>query len=119
MDVTINNLLATANTKLIRDYCAIDPRLKQLIFLVKHWAKQRAVNDCYRGTLSSYAYVLLCIHTLQTRSPPVLPVLQARANGNHPAFVLYMRCAVHPTLQMRSPPALPVLQARANASYGF
>jgi DNA polymerase sigma len=47
------------------------------VALVKHWAKQRAVNDPYRGTLSSYCYVLMCIHLLQTRSPPVLPVLQA------------------------------------------
>lgn len=43
---------------------------------MKHWAKQRAVNDSYRGTLSSYCYVLMCIHLLQTRSPPVLPSLQ-------------------------------------------
>lgn len=44
--------------------------------MVKHWAKQRAVNDSYRGTLSSYCYVLMCINLLQTRSPPVLPSLQ-------------------------------------------
>lgn len=43
---------------------------------MKHWAKQRAVNDSYRGTLSSYCYVLMCIHLLQTRTPPVLPALQ-------------------------------------------
>jgi DNA polymerase sigma len=29
--------------------------LLQLAFLVKHWAKQRGVNEAYRGTLSSYA----------------------------------------------------------------
>lgn len=29
-----------------------------------------------RGTLSSYCYVLMCIHLLQRRSPPILPVLQ-------------------------------------------
>ena len=46
------------------------------VAVVKHWAKQRAVNDSYRGTLSSYCYVLMCIHLLQTRSPPVLPSLQ-------------------------------------------
>lgn len=28
------------------------------------------------GTLSSYCYVLMCIHLLQTRPVPVLPVLQ-------------------------------------------
>ena len=46
------------------------------VAVVKHWAKQRAVNDSYRGTLSSYCYVLMCIHLLQTRNPPVLPSLQ-------------------------------------------
>lgn len=77
VDVTVNNMLACVNTKLLADYCAIDPRLAQLVALVKHWAKQRAVNDPYRGTLSSYCYVLMCIHLLQTRpGAPVLPALQ-------------------------------------------
>eukprot|EP00887_Chlorella_sp_A99_P002114 scaffold21.g2114.t1 len=83
VDVTVNNLLACVNTKLLADYATIDPRLAQLVALVKHWAKQRAVNDSYRGTLSSYCYVLMAIYHLQaspvsgTRQPPVLPVLQA------------------------------------------
>ena len=72
----MNNILACVNTKLLADYCAIDPRLPRLVALVKHWAKQRAVNDPYRGTLSSYCYVLMCIHLLQTRPTPVLPALQ-------------------------------------------
>ena len=45
VDVTVNNLLACVNTKLLADYCAIDSRLAPLVALVKHWAKQRAVND--------------------------------------------------------------------------
>ena len=45
----MNNLLACINTKLVADYCAIDARLAALVALVKHWAKQRAVNDPYRG----------------------------------------------------------------------
>jgi hypothetical protein len=77
VDVTINNTLACINTKLLADYCAVDPRLAKLVAVVKHWAKKRAVNDPYRGTLSSYCYVLMCIYHLQSRQPPVLPVLQA------------------------------------------
>jgi len=76
VDVTLNNMLACANTKLLADYCSIDPRLAQLVALVKHWAKKRDVNNPYMGTLSSYCYVLMSIHHLQTRSPPILPVLQ-------------------------------------------
>jgi hypothetical protein len=45
------------------------------VLLVKYWAKRRKVNDAYVGTLSSYAYALMCIAHLQRRLPPVLPVL--------------------------------------------
>jgi DNA polymerase sigma len=76
VDITINNTLACLNTKLLADYCAIDHRLPQMVSIVKHWAKQRDVNDPYQGTLSSYCYVLMCIFHLQTRSPAILPVLQ-------------------------------------------
>ncbi|KAH7440008.1 hypothetical protein KP509_04G087500 [Ceratopteris richardii] len=75
-DVCVNNMLAVVNTKLLHDYAQIDVRLRQLAFIVKHWAKCRQVNETYRGTLSSYAYVLMCIHFLQQRRPPVLPCLQ-------------------------------------------
>lgn len=77
VDITVNNILAIVNTKLLKDYGAIDERLLQLVFVVKLWAKRRQVNDSYRGTLSSYCYVLMCIHLLQQRSPPILPCLQA------------------------------------------
>ncbi|KAK4415975.1 UTP:RNA uridylyltransferase 1 [Sesamum alatum] len=75
-DICVNNLLAVVNTKLLRDYAQIDVRLRQLAFIVKHWAKSRGVNVTYQGTLSSYAYVLMCIHFLQQRRPAILPCLQ-------------------------------------------
>lgn len=48
VDITVNNMLAVINTAMLRSYAAIDPRLRQLAFLVKHWAKTRGVNDAYR-----------------------------------------------------------------------
>ncbi|XP_057792025.1 UTP:RNA uridylyltransferase 1 [Salvia miltiorrhiza] len=75
-DICINNVLAVVNTKLLHDYARIDVRLRQLAFIVKHWAKSRGVNVTYQGTLSSYAYVLMCIHFLQQRRPSILPCLQ-------------------------------------------
>ncbi|KAK6920225.1 PAP/25A-associated [Dillenia turbinata] len=75
-DICINNLLAVTNTKLLHDYSKIDVRLHQLALIVKHWAKSRGVNETYQGTLSSYAYVLMCINFLQQRTPAILPCLQ-------------------------------------------
>lgn len=75
-DICVNNILAVVNTKLLRDYGLIDARLRQLAFIIKHWAKSRGVNETYHGTLSSYAYVLMCIHFLQLRRPAILPCLQ-------------------------------------------
>ena len=79
----MNNILAIVNTKLLRDYMEVDGRLLKLAFIVKHWAKRRQVNDSYRGTLSSYCYVLMCIHHLQMRQPPVLPCLQSIQPPTH------------------------------------
>jgi DNA polymerase sigma len=43
---------------------------------LKHWAKLRGINDRSRGTLSSFSLILMLIHFLQKRTPPILPSLQ-------------------------------------------
>lgn len=75
-DICVNNQLALANTRLVGAYARLDPRVRPLVTVVKHWAAARKVNEPYLGTLSSYAYVLLTFNYLQTTSPPVLPCLQ-------------------------------------------
>ncbi|PKA47743.1 poly(A) RNA polymerase GLD2 [Apostasia shenzhenica] len=91
-DICINNLLAVVNTKLLKDYAQIDERLRQLAFIVKYWAKSRRVNETYQGTLSSYAYVLMCIHFLQSRKPAILPCLQGM-DATYKAIVDGTECA--------------------------
>ncbi|KAI8852714.1 hypothetical protein BC829DRAFT_57749 [Chytridium lagenaria] len=77
-DVNVNNTIALRNTVLIKTYVEIDPRVKPIIMVVKHWAKQRVLNDAAKGgTLSSYCWVMMLINFLQTRSPPILPSLHA------------------------------------------
>ena len=34
------------------------------------------IGDASRGTISSYGYIIMLIHYLQQRNPPVLPNLQ-------------------------------------------
>jgi len=93
-DICINNILAVVNTKLLYDYAQIDVRLQQLAFMVKHWAKSRQINETYQGTLSSYAYVLMCIHFLQQRRPPILPCLQ-EMEATYQVMIGKIECAYY------------------------
>ena len=75
-DICVENQLAILNTKLLRTYAAIDPRVVPFALIVKYWSKRRQINEPYLGTLSSYAFVMLVIYFFQTRPVPILPCLQ-------------------------------------------
>eukprot|EP00761_Pharyngomonas_kirbyi_P011972 gb/GECH01011998.1/.p1 GENE.gb/GECH01011998.1/~~gb/GECH01011998.1/.p1 ORF type:complete len:973 (+),score=180.50 gb/GECH01011998.1/:1-2919(+) len=76
VDICINNTLALRNTTLLRTYTRIDPRVAPLGVAIKTWANARGINDAADSTLSSYAWTIMTIHTLQ--SAGVLPYLQHR-----------------------------------------
>lgn len=44
-DMNVNNTLALENTRMIKTYVQVDPRVRPLAMIVKHWTKQRIVND--------------------------------------------------------------------------
>ena len=44
-DMNVNNTLALENTRMIRTYVQIDPRVRPLAMIIKHWTKKRIVND--------------------------------------------------------------------------
>ncbi|KAF4622744.1 hypothetical protein G7Y89_g14281 [Cudoniella acicularis] len=77
-DINFSAHLALHNTLLLRCYSHCDPRVKQMILFVKNWAKLRGINTPYRGTLSSYGYVLMVLHYLVNIAQPfVCPNLQS------------------------------------------
>nr|XP_022314742.1 terminal uridylyltransferase 4-like isoform X1 [Crassostrea virginica] len=75
-DISLYNLLALHNTRMINLYSTMDPRVKVLGYAIKVFAKICEIGDASRGSLSSYAYILMLIYYLQQCKPPVLPVLQ-------------------------------------------
>ncbi|KAI1780163.1 hypothetical protein F4818DRAFT_167892 [Hypoxylon cercidicola] len=90
-DINFSAHLALQNTLLLRCYSSTDPRVRPMVLFVKHWAKARGINTPYRGTLSSYGYVLMVLHYLVNIADPfVCPNLQqlAPADPNLPAEAL-------------------------------
>ncbi|KAK0718256.1 hypothetical protein B0T26DRAFT_646393 [Lasiosphaeria miniovina] len=84
-DVNFSAHLALQNTRLLRCYSLCDPRVRPLVLFVKHWAKVRHINSPYRGTLSSYGYVLMMLHYLVNVAQPfVCPNLQLLARPPPP-----------------------------------
>jgi terminal uridylyltransferase len=84
-DVNFSAHLALQNTLLLRCYSHTDPRVRPLVLFVKHWAKVRQINTPYRGTLSSYGYVLIMLHYLVNIAQPfVCPNLQLLAQPPGP-----------------------------------
>ena len=97
-DMNVNNTLALENTRMIKTYVEIDKRVRPLAMIIKYWTKKRILNDAGEcspsplkssvladvnnaalgGTLSSYTWICMIINFLQTRNPPVLPVLHKR-----------------------------------------
>jgi len=84
-DINFSAQLALQNTLLLRCYSHCDPRVRPLVLFVKHWAKVRGINSPYRGTLSSYGYVLMMLHYLVNVAQPfVCPNLQLLAPPPNP-----------------------------------
>lgn len=52
-DLNVNNTLALENTRMIKTYVEIDPRVRPLAMIIKHWTRRRIVNDAgeYKITL--------------------------------------------------------------------
>ncbi|KAK2624685.1 hypothetical protein QTJ16_005878 [Diplocarpon rosae] len=84
-DMNVNNPLALENTRMIKTYVQIDPRVRPLAMIIKKWTKERIVNDAAFGcTLSSYTWICMIIYFLQTRNPPILPALHQRPHNKLP-----------------------------------
>ncbi|KAM4548007.1 terminal uridylyltransferase 4 isoform 2-T2 [Odontesthes bonariensis] len=80
-DISLYNTLAQHNTRMLAAYAALDPRVQFLGYTMKVFAKRCDIGDASRGSLSSYAYILMVLYFLQQRQPPVIPVLQEIFDG--------------------------------------
>nr|CAD2162371.1 unnamed protein product [Meloidogyne enterolobii] len=75
-DLSVDNTLALHNSELLKLYQEFDERVAPLGFAIKCWAKLYGINDASKGSISSYAYIIMLIYYLQRCSPPILPFLQ-------------------------------------------
>ncbi|GLJ41689.1 hypothetical protein SUGI_0862850 [Cryptomeria japonica] len=81
-DISINNGSGLFKSKFLYWICQIDTRFRELVYLIKHWAKAHNINDPKSGTLNSFSLSLLVIFHLQKQSPPILPPIKDIYDGD-------------------------------------
>mmetsp|Transcript_98853 Transcript_98853/g.229057 ORF Transcript_98853/g.229057 Transcript_98853/m.229057 type:complete len:545 (+) Transcript_98853:93-1727(+) len=78
IDFSVNSSTPLYNAALFTECGQLEPRAKELITLIKRWAKDRGVCHAAKGHLSPYAWTLLAIYYLQVgvaEEGPLLPPL--------------------------------------------
>ncbi|KAG5599379.1 hypothetical protein H5410_030749, partial [Solanum commersonii] len=75
-DISINNLSGQMKSKILYWINMIDGRFRDMVLLVKEWAKAHNINDSKTGTLNSYSLSLLVVFHFQTCVPAILPPLK-------------------------------------------
>ncbi|MFQ6669251.1 hypothetical protein Gotur_034576 [Gossypium turneri] len=75
-DISIDNLQGEIKSKFLLWLNEIDGRFRDMVLLVKEWAKANGINNPKTGTFNSYSLSLLVIFHFQTCVPPILPPLK-------------------------------------------
>ncbi|CAN6835529.1 unnamed protein product [Brassica oleracea] len=74
-DISIDNLEGLLKSRFLFWISEIDGRFRDLVLLVKEWAKAHDINNSKNRTFNSYSLSLLVIFHLQTCVPAILPPL--------------------------------------------
>ncbi|CAK0840532.1 unnamed protein product [Prorocentrum cordatum] len=75
VDLSCHNVEALRNTQLLRAYAELDPVVRNLVVLVKLWAKAEGVCGAPSGHLTSYALTLMVVYFLQVHPRMCMPCL--------------------------------------------
>ena len=105
-DLTAYRPFPIVNSEMIQQYVEWDTsgHLKQLLMLVKLFAKHQAIGNAGNGYLSSYTWVLLTLHVLIRDG--LLPVLEVDTSRKHTFRLCPSQLTVRPSIDEVDVPLL-------------
>jgi hypothetical protein len=89
ISLTVNATTPSRNFSLLEVCSKLNPVAKDLVLLVRRWAKDRGISHAAKGNLSPYCWTLLTVYYLQVNGEEtVLPPLASFIkNGQLPAIL--------------------------------
>eukprot|EP00928_Gymnodinium_smaydae_P027336 TRINITY_DN21177_c0_g2_i1.p1 TRINITY_DN21177_c0_g2~~TRINITY_DN21177_c0_g2_i1.p1 ORF type:complete len:452 (-),score=66.88 TRINITY_DN21177_c0_g2_i1:486-1841(-) len=76
VDLSCNNSEPFPNTQLLRAYTSLSPVIRDVLLLIKLWAKGAGVVGAKDGNLSSYSFALMVVYFMQVDRRVNLPCFQ-------------------------------------------
>ncbi|XP_041824897.1 poly(A) RNA polymerase, mitochondrial isoform X2 [Melanotaenia boesemani] len=75
-DLTANNRVAMKSTELLYLYGELDPRVRNLVFTVRCWARAHGITSTIPGAwITNFSLTIMVLFFLQKRSPAIIPTL--------------------------------------------
>ncbi|XP_043085379.1 LOW QUALITY PROTEIN: poly(A) RNA polymerase, mitochondrial [Puntigrus tetrazona] len=75
-DLTANNRVAMKSSELLFLYGQLDPRVRQLVFSVRCWARAHSITSSIPGAwITNFSLTIMVVFFLQQRNPSILPTL--------------------------------------------
>jgi len=73
IDISVNAVTPLHSAALVSECGNLNPQSKELILLIRRWAKDRGICHAPKGHLSPYVWSLLVVYYLQLAEDPLLP----------------------------------------------
>jgi len=111
LNFSVNTVTPFYSIALLTECGKFDPRAKELILLVRRWAKDRGISHAAKGHLSPYLWTILVVFFLQVHEVDCGPLLPALADFKIFSTLLERRrqqpsksnCSVQKTAGAQSP----------------
>lgn len=110
VDFSINSVTPFYTAALLTECGQIQPRAKELVLLVRRWAKDRGICHASKGHLSPYMWSLLAMYFMQTGVEDEGPLLPALADFKISSNLMMSSTAssLKSTMGKSSPPLTPM-----------
>ncbi|XP_071788182.1 poly(A) RNA polymerase, mitochondrial-like [Asterias amurensis] len=97
-DLTGDNRIALKSSELLYIYGHLDPRVRPLVFMIRHWARYQSITSSNPGYwITNFPLTLLVVYFLQSRPKPIVPsfdYLQSLAVDSDRCMIDGMDCTI-------------------------
>lgn len=95
INLSVNSSTPSQNFSLVEACRSLNPVARELILLVRRWAKDRGISHVAKGNLSPYCWTVLAIYFMQVKGEVLPPLASFITHGQVPSELSLKDCQCH------------------------